>query len=358
MNRTPQESIAQLLTHSAVSVDRRLEGCFARRYSAEEMTNVFGEPRFEHDSASFTETIARPVWHCLSSGGKRWRAVLMMLLGEALGGPLEVLEELTVLVEGCHNGSLLADDIEDDSPLRRGVPSVHRALGIDVAVNASGMMYFLPLRTLINNTMRLSEAHRLAIYDVYAEAMIRLHAGQALDIAWHNGFRVPSIDQYLQMCAFKTGGLVWMGARVAAIVGGAPSVTANAVAEFAETIALGFQIQDDILNVTHSALAQGKGYGEDIHEGKKTLIVVHSLSNVGANERNRLLKILSMHTHDTRLIDEAIDLLKATNSIEFASLKARSLVEQGWERVDPYLQSGPARDRIYEFSRFLVERDL
>jgi octaprenyl-diphosphate synthase len=221
-------------------------------------------------------SLIKPGRDLLSRGGKRWRPLLMALLAETLGGEAgaKAALHLTPLVEFPHNASLIHDDIEDNSDERRGKPAVHLLYGTDAAINGGAFLYFLPLACL--DAAPLPPEGKNRIYRVGGEYMRRLHLGQAMDIAWHRDFAsLPSLDDYERMCRLKTGCL----ARLAAVLGvycGGSSADVEAAAqrygEAAESLGVGFQILDDVKNLTTGI--PGKKRGDDVVEGKKSLPVL------------------------------------------------------------------------------------
>jgi len=230
--------------------------------------------------------LAAPGRDILSRGGKRWRPLLMTLVCEALGGGDASLP-LAPLVEFCHNASLIHDDIEDSSDERRGKPAVHLIYGVDTAINSGSFLYFLPLACIdswagINPGLAQADNYRAEAYSLWAAYLRKLHLGQAIDIHWHRDFGIiPSVDEYLAMCALKTGCL----ARFAAELGVMAAKTADCetsrtgalgeaapLGEAAEKLGIGFQILDDVKNLTTGI--PGKKRGDDIVEGKKSLPVL------------------------------------------------------------------------------------
>ena len=217
----------------------------------------------------------------LSRGGKRWRPLLMTLVCEALGGGDAALP-LVPLVEFCHNASLIHDDIEDNSDERRGKPAVHIIHGVDAAINSGCFLYFLPLACIDSWAARLSNKTaldcRANVYTLWAAYLRKLHLGQAMDIHWHRNFDlIPSINEYFTMCALKTGCLARfaaeLGAAVAAMDSANPvSVPTEYLGAAAEKLGVGFQIIDDVKNVTCGI--PGKKRGDDVVEGKKSLPVL------------------------------------------------------------------------------------
>lgn len=127
----------------------------------------------------------------LDRGGKRWRSVLVMLIGEALGGNYDIYSDLVAVSEIVHNGTLAIDDIEDSSEFRRGKKAMHLLFGIDIAVNAGNAMYFLPLQVLKAKASLLPAEKILRLYEIYSQEMINLHFGQVLPLltgrAWTFG---------------------------------------------------------------------------------------------------------------------------------------------------------------------------
>ena len=216
-----------------------------------------------------------PGLELLNRGGKRWRPLVMVLTGEAAGGS-DLIYDLIPLVELPHNGSLIVDDIEDKSEERRGGKSVHLIYGDDLSINAGNLMYFLP--TYIIDQSDISAEKKYNIYAAYSLAMRRLHFGQGMDIQWHNNHvYIPSEHEYFQMTRFKTGCLSALAAKLAMIEAGAENDSVIQVGQIWEDIGVGFQVLDDVMNLTKGN--PGKLRGDDIVEGKKSLpVILHCAS--------------------------------------------------------------------------------
>jgi len=233
-------------------------------------------------SLELTASLTRPGWDLLKRGGKRWRPLLMVLAAECVAGESggEAALPLTPLVEIPHNASLIHDDIEDNSDERRGKPAVHVKYGTDTAINTGAFMYFLPLACI--SVWKGKPEIKEQIWTAWASHMRALHLGQAMDIAWHRDFNsLPRLDEYDRMCRLKTGCLARLAAILGIIVGaeaaGATSLKeiaplADAFGDAAEQLGVGFQILDDVKNL--STGIPGKKRGDDIVEGKKSLPVL------------------------------------------------------------------------------------
>lgn len=268
-----------------------------------------------------------------------------------------------IMIEDSHNfianniivhNSLIVDDIEDSSELRRGKPCTYKIFGDDVAINAGNAMYYLPLLVLLKNEMKLPQDKLLKLYEIYSQELINIHLGQGMDIAWHRNLCSPSgVEEYLQMCAFKTGTLARIAAKFGAVVADAGDGVIEKMGKLAEAVGIGFQIQDDILDITSESGRWGKAYGNDICEGKRTLMVIHALQNAGKKDARRLLSILGMHTNDRELVGEAVGIMKKCNSVEYARNFAGSLVQKAWKEAEPCLRK---KDELEAFVRFATER--
>lgn len=354
--------IEKLLNEKAPIIDKMIKKYIPRIYDKESLVFTLGQPAYEYSSEAINKAIADPIWEFLDRGGKRWRPTLFLLICEALGkNPNEFLE-LAIIPEVIHNGTIMIDDIEDSSELRRGKPCTYKLFGLDIAVNVGNTMYYLPLLTLIKNKDKLSKEKLTRLYEIYGQEMINISFGQATDIAWHRGLvNADEIteNQYLQMCVYKTGTLARMSAKMAAVLADADNGLIGKIGKFAEALAVAFQIRDDILDLVNEKFAEGKGgLGRDITEGKRTLMVIHALRKAEAGDKERLIEILNMHTTDQKIRNEAIDIIRKYGSIEYAEEHARNMMKESWEDINEFLPPSNAKEELKAFASYLVERKI
>jgi len=355
--------IEKFLKEQSVVIDKVIEKYIPRKFTKENMEFVCGKPRYEYNIEAPQKAVAEPIWDMLDRGGKRWRPVLFLLVAEALDGDVKKFLDFVVIPEVVHNGTLMVDDIEDDSDERRGKPCTYKVFGVDVAVNAGNAMYFLPLLSFLKSK-EVDDRTRIQVFEIYAQEMMNCHFGQAMDIAWHKGIAnadAVTEKQYLQMCAYKTGTLARMSAKIAAVLAGADANTIETLGKFAESIGVAFQIQDDVLNLTAT---NGKNnftdeqLGSDISEGKRTLMVIHTLQKADAKDRKRLIDILNMHTKERALKMEAIEIIKKYGAIKYAVDFEKKMIKDVWGEVDMLLKPSEAKEKLRAFAQFLVERDF
>jgi octaprenyl-diphosphate synthase len=278
------------------------------------------------------KSLLMPLRDIVSRGGKRWRPLLMTLVCETLdqSGSCDSVLPLTPLVEFCHNASLIHDDIEDDSDERRGKPAIHHLYGVDTAINSGSFFYFLSTSCL----QAYTGSNKEQVYTLWADYIRRLHLGQAMDISWHSDISfVPEIDEYYTMCGLKTGSLSRLAVELGVYTAGVSAVAeaslaAQYAAEAAEKLGIGFQILDDIKNLTTGI--PGKTRGDDIVEGKKSLPVLLYLHKF-PEKQGRVFhcfhraKTTGINTNE---VNEMIEILSESGVFTEAEEKAHSLIKE------------------------------
>lgn len=348
--------IERELGRYAKMVNQALEEMFPRSPDEGYYRSIAGLGWGEVDVHSLNEVIARPAWDLLDRGGKRWRPALGAIVYEALGGRAEDIVKLLVIPELIHNGTLIVDDVEDGSEVRRGKPCIHRIYGEDIAINAGNTLYYLPVAAVLSK-LRLNEDFQKSLLKLYVEEMLRLSLGQALDIAWHRGIGEDVNEaRYLLMCDLKTGSLARMPVRIACLTAGVDAALEEKLSKFASSIAVAFQIQDDLLNLIGDEAIYGKEIGGDLREGKRTLMVIHALRALPREKGEKLRSVLGLRTADRRMISEAIQLIEESGAIEYSKSVARNLVEDAWSLIEPELRPSRAKELLRSLAEYLIVR--
>jgi octaprenyl-diphosphate synthase len=269
----------------------------------------------------------------------------MTLVCESLGGGENALP-LAPLVEFCHNASLIHDDIEDNSDQRRGKPAVHKIYGMDASINSGCFLYFLPLYCIESWAEKQSAAASLhpsasgcppsestsRLYRLWAQYMRKLHLGQAMDINWHKHFLlIPSLDDYYTMCALKTGCLARFAAALGVFAAYGTDSAAKTLGQAAEKLGVGFQILDDVKNLTGGV--HGKKRGDDIVEGKKSLPALLFLHRQ-PEKRDfvfRCFKAASENGIQSPEVEEVIEAFAQAGVLEEAKEKGMKLIAEARE---------------------------
>lgn len=354
--------IEKYLARKTPLIDKAIEKYIPRRFTKSSLLFCVDPPKYGYNLETLNKAIAAPVWDMLDRGGKRWRPAMFLLIIEALGKKPHDFIDFSIIPEVVHNGTLMIDDIEDSSEVRRGKPSTYKLYGVDIAINAGNIMYYLPLLPLMEKGRRMTKEKAAQIYEIYSQEMINLGLGQAMDIAWHRGLAdadTISEEDYLQLSAYKTGTLARMAAKIAAIIAEANVGVVEKIGHFAESMGIAFQIRDDVLDLTSKDFEKKKGgRGQDITEGKRSLIVIHALRKTGQKNREKLIKILNMHTSDQKLKDEAIGIMQKAGAIGYAEEVATRIVAESWKQVERELPMSHGKEKLKAFAEFLIERNI
>ena len=287
--------------------------------------------------SEYIDKLIEPNRRLVSLGGKRWRPLLLMLCykmstekKENTGSPALTEAQaysITPLVEFVHTASLIHDDIEDSADLRRGQPAAHISYGLDTALNAGSWLYFEA--PVCINQLEVSGDLKLRLYETYTNELRRLHLGQAMDIYWHrNPDFFPPEEEYLAMVKNKTGTLASLAAKLGCIAGGLSIEEAETFGGIAADIGIGFQIIDDVINLTSGN--PGKKRGDDIVEGKKSLpVLIHA--GLCPSDKELIAKYMKQAAADgiqSPAVEDCIALLQKSGCIEKAAARGRTLIEE------------------------------
>ena len=212
--------------------------------------------------------------------GKRIRPILVLLSASAAGGIWEDALPAAASVEILHNFSLIHDDIEDNSPMRRGRETVWKKWGQALAINAGDALFTLAYEALTELSVTTSPEVVNQAFKILNETCIRLTGGQHLDISYEQERSIP-LEWYWLMIGGKTAALLSGCTRLGGLVGGANQDQIQALGDFGLNLGLSFQVQDDWLGLWGDAQETGKSTHSDLVSGKKTLPVVYALHKGG-----------------------------------------------------------------------------
>jgi geranylgeranyl diphosphate synthase type I len=211
--------------------------------------------------------------------GKRIRPMLCVLACAAAGGDPRAALPAAAGLELLHNFSLLHDDIEDNSPLRRHRPTTWTIFGMPITCNAGDGMFSLAHMAFYRlEALGVPPAIVLRALRRFDEMCVALTEGQFLDMSFERRLRVTPGD-YFRMIAGKTGALLAVAPEIGALVAGAPEDTCAAYRRYGAALGRAFQLQDDILGIWGDEAATGKSAASDILSKKKTLPVIYALAH-------------------------------------------------------------------------------
>lgn len=267
------------------------------------------------------ETILRgPFDYLETHPGKDIRGELIAAFNAWLQVPAASLEIITKVVGMLHTASLLIDDVEDSSLLRRGVPVAHSIFGTAQTINSANYIYFCALQELLKLTNPAIQ--------IYTEELLNLHRGQGMDLFWRDTLTCPSEDDYLEMVGNKTGGLFRLAIKLMC----AESASQIDYVPLVNTIGLLFQILDDYRNLSDTTYTANKGLCEDLTEGKFSFPVIHSIRSDPSNLV--LINILKQKTNDEEVKRYALAYMERTGSFAYTRRVLRGLTKKALALVE------------------------
>ena len=213
--------------------------------------------------------LAEACTYVLAGGGKRLRAVLVLLSCEAAGGRARDALHAGTALEIMHNFTLVHDDIMDHAPSRRGRPTVHTRWDLNNALLVGDVLMGFAYRELLKSRT----PHVGHLVSLFTDGLIEVCEGQALDLAFEHRATV-TVPDYFRMIEKKTGRLISMATEMGALIGGATPSRTRALRDFGHYLGRAFQLQDDLLDVVARQEEFGKVIGGDIMEGKKTYLLL------------------------------------------------------------------------------------
>jgi geranylgeranyl diphosphate synthase type I len=294
--------------------------------------------------------------HLVEAGGKRLRPFITLESCKLVGGDPEKALPMAVAVELIHNFTLVHDDIMDMDHLRRGVPTVHVLYGVPLAINAGDMLFAKAYEAALRSCSRGVPLRKiLSALEILTKTTIAICEGQTMDMAFEKRDDVGE-EEYMVMIEKKTAALLVASAEAGAIVGGGSARQVRRLGRAIRASGLAFQIVDDVLGVTADEKVLGKPVGNDIREGKRTLILIHSLKHAGKRQRETLLKALGNRDATPEEIERAIETLKSTGSIDYALRKAGVLIRRAKRELEGFPPS-ETRDLLVALVDYIVARD-
>ena len=238
---------------------------------------------------------------------------------------------------------------------KRHRPCMHLTEGMGLAINAGDLALSLVNGTVVSDKS-LDDATKVRVITELIDMTRRTIEGQALDIGWARDGRYDiTPEDYLVMATHKTAH--YSGAvplAIGAIIGGGTEIEIEALRNYGLDTGLAFQIQDDLLNLVGSEESTKKDFRNDITEGKRTLMVVHALQH--SDDRDRLIEILSSKEKDPTVLAEAVAIMEASGSIDYARSYAENLTSIAKNRLTDMVRPSTARDLLVSMADWFVSR--
>jgi heptaprenyl diphosphate synthase len=284
--------------------------------------------------------------HLINAGGKRFRAILVLLAAQ-FGDPRDPrVVPGAVAIELTHLATLYHDDVMDEAVIRRGLESANSRWSNTVAILTGDFLF-------ARASQILADLGPDAIR-IQAETFVRLVTGQVAETIGPASGQDP-LDHYMSVVTNKTGSLMATAGRFGGMLSGAPDEVTARIAPACDALGIAFQLSDDIIDVASDSEQLGKTPGTDLREGVHTLPMLHALRSADPADARLTELLRSADLTDPRLHAEALALLRAHPAMEAARADMRGWAEAARREIME-LPDVPARAAFEGLCDFVVER--
>ncbi|TFG30430.1 polyprenyl synthetase family protein [Candidatus Thorarchaeota archaeon] len=272
-----------------------------------------GEPEILYQAAN----------HLLIAGGKQFRSLLSVLACVAVGGDPKDIAPIALAEELLQTASLIHDDMIDNDDFRRGVDSVHKKYGEEVAIIAADLLIAQAIRLI-------GEYGTLELLANLGRGGIKMCEGETEDFLYvADESEQMSTAEYLLMIDSKTVAFMREAVRSGATFGKASREQMDKLVEYAENLGYAFQIRDDILDITSSTKDTGKSVLSDLKKRGINYLFIHALESVSEKRRKQCLEELSAGN-----LKDALSLIQETSAVEHAEDMAQMYVDRAKEVLE------------------------
>nr|Q9C446.1 RecName: Full=Geranylgeranyl pyrophosphate synthase paxG; Short=GGPP synthase; Short=GGPPSase; AltName: Full=(2E,6E)-farnesyl diphosphate synthase; AltName: Full=Dimethylallyltranstransferase; AltName: Full=Farnesyl diphosphate synthase; AltName: Full=Farnesyltranstransferase; AltName: Full=Geranylgeranyl diphosphate synthase; AltName: Full=Geranyltranstransferase; AltName: Full=Paxilline synthesis protein G [Penicillium paxilli]AAK11531.1 PaxG [Penicillium paxilli] len=286
----------------------------------------------------YNKIVRGPLDYLLAIPGKDIRSKLIDSFNIWLQLPEEKLSIVKDIINLLHTASLLIDDIQDASRLRRGKPVAHDVYGVAQTINSANYAYYL-------QQARLKEIGDPRAFEIFTRSLLDLHLGQGMDLYWRDMVVCPTEEEYTRMVMYKTGGLFNLALDLMRI----QSRKNTDFSKLVELLGVIFQIRDDYMNLQSGLYAEKKGLMEDLTEGKFSYPIIHSIR--ASPESSELLDILKQRTEDEAVKIRAVKIMESTGSFQYTreTLSRLSAEARGYvKKLETSLGPNPGIHKILD----------
>ncbi len=284
--------------------------------------------------------------YIISSGGKRLRPMLLLLVGKALGGINGNHLILAAVIEFIHTATLLHDDVVDESELRRGKNTANAVWGNAASVLVGDYLYSSAFEMMVRtNNMRVME--------ILSKTTTAIAEGEVLQLLNCNNPDTTK-EKYLEVISRKTAILFSAATRLGAVISKSDKQVEDALAVYGQQLGVAFQLIDDALDYKATTEELGKNLGDDLAEGKPTLPLIYAISQ--GSEQEAKIIIDAIREGSREAFGEVYKIVLSTKAIEYTEQCANEAVEKAIDALS-CLEESEYKDALVLLAKFSVQRD-
>lgn len=321
-------------------------------YTLKELQSIVEKELSAQQFVEQPEGLYLPIEYALGIGGKRIRPTLCLAGCYLYNDDIKAAIKPALGLEIFHNFTLLHDDVMDNADVRRNQPTVHIKWDPNTAILSGDAMLIKAYQYVAD----LNTDFLPSVLTLFNQTALEVCEGQQYDMEFETRQDV-SVDEYMKMIRLKTAVLLAGSLKTGAIIGGASEEQANYLYKFGENIGLGFQLQDDFLDVYGDIETFGKAIGGDIVNNKKTFLLINALQLASGDLRKQLDAWLSAENFDA---DEKIEAVRAIyNKVGVADLareKMHDYFNQAMQALSKVNGKEEIKEDLRQFALKLIER--
>lgn len=273
-----------------------------------------------HTRVPLIDSIAH---YIITSGGKRLRPMIVVLVARALGYSDRAHVTSAAIIEFIHTATLLHDDVVDDSGLRRGRRTANSVYGNAASVLTGDFLYSRAFQMMV-------QIGDMQVMQVLANATNVIAEGEVQQLVnCHDPDTTEA--RYLEVIRNKTAKLFEAGAELAAILAGQHASLGTQLTRYGMHLGTAFQLRDDALDYDASPAVIGKNVGDDLAEGKPTLPLIHAI-RAGTPEQVALVRN-AIETGGLDHIDEVCETVRSSGALEYTLQRAHAEADAALESL-------------------------
>ena len=296
--------------------------------------------------SSSVPLVGQVAQHIITSGGKRLRPVLLLLMAGALGYKGDDHFKLAAVVEFIHTATLLHDDVVDDSGMRRGKATANALFGNPASVLVGDFLYSRAFQMMV-------ECGEMRILDIVADATNVIAEGEVMQLMNMHDASLNEQD-YLKVIRSKTAKLFEASTRLPAVLMKSSAKVEAACAAYGQALGTAFQVIDDVLDYDGDANTMGKNLGDDLREGKSTLPLIFAMQRGTPPERSLIQQAIEQGTVNG--LTNIVDIVRRTGALDATRAAALAEAERALSTLE-YIPDGIYKNALHDLaSQLLVRR--
>jgi geranylgeranyl diphosphate synthase type II len=306
---------------------------------------------FEHNQP---KELYQPLDYILALGGKQMRPVLLLMAAELFDkNSVKSALPAAYAVELFHNFSLIHDDIMDQAPIRRGMPTVHNQFGTNTAILSGDVMLVYAYKFLLeSNQSKIS-----SIFKVFNDTAVGVCEGQQMDMNFEQVQSV-TLDEYIKMIELKTSILLHGAMKIGALLANATENEADFIAEFGRSMGIAFQLQDDYLDSFGEEANFGKRIGGDIIQNKKTYLFLKALELATITDKTELLNYyaLSDNIDEKDKIESVKQIFLRSGAVDAIHAEMQNYQKKALDALEKIQTASEIKTELCDFLNQMMKR--